>query len=248
MTQAIPKVVLPGQPIVPILSGKKNAKYFAGKNCRIETIRYNGSEIPSIVSSVVGKVKVYKTEKGDDDKKAENSELDEYTVDVVSKHDPEFTEGSTEIHYGVKFASATPKLNDIVLARVMKISNNRVNVEILSIDTNNSASTEKELMMANLATNENGENFKGMIRSLDIRSTERDKVKTWECFQPGDIIRAEIISLGDGINYYLSTARNDLGVVLARSASGEMMYALDWETMVVPKTGDLENRKCAKPF
>ena len=64
-----------------------------------------------------------------------------------------------------------------------------------------------------------------------------------------------MISLGDGINYYLSTAKNNLGVVLARPSgentfaeSGKLLYALDWQTMIVPETGDLEQRKCARPF
>lgn len=147
-----------------------------------------------------------------------------------------------------KLASGTPKLNDLVLARVVKVSMDRVKVEIISIDSDSAEDSHvnaKELMLANFAANENNERFKGLIRSVDIRSTERDKVKTWQCFQPGDIIRAQIISLGDGINYYLSTAKNNLGVVLARSSSenngldsGKLLYALDWQTMIVPETGD----------
>jgi exosome complex component CSL4 len=68
------------------------------------------------------------------------------------------------------------------------------------------------------------------------------------CFKPGDIVRATVLSLGDGNNYYLSTARNDLGVVFAKSAAGQQMYALDWETMKCSVTGKTESRKCAKPF
>jgi exosome complex component CSL4 len=52
-----------------------------------------------------------------------------------------------------------------------------------------------------------GESFKGIIRSQDVRSTDRDKVKIIDSFKPGDIVRAIIISLGDGSNYYLSTAK-----------------------------------------
>lgn len=81
-----------------------------------------------------------------------------------------------------------------------------------------------------------------------MRSTERDSVKTWECFQPGDIIRATVLSLGDGASFYLTTASNDLGVVFARNEDGELLYPLDWETMVAPGTGEIEKRKCAKPF
>lgn len=95
-----------------------------------------------------------------------------------------------------------------------------------------------------------GEAFRGVIRTQDIRSTERDKVKIVECFRPGDIVRAMVLSLGDGSNYYLTTARNDLGVVFARSegGAGDQMVAIDWETMVCERTGAMEKRKCAKLF
>lgn len=93
-----------------------------------------------------------------------------------------------------------------------------------------------------------GETFKGVIRSQDVRSTDRDRVKIGECFKPGDIVRAVVLSLGDGSNYYLTTARNDLGVVFAKSegGAGDLMVAIDWETMVCERTGVVEKRKCAK--
>lgn len=54
--------------------------------------------------------------------------------------------------------------------------------------------------------------------------------------------------MGDGTNYYLSTARNDLGVIFAQSQSGDRMYPVDWQTMRAESTGEIELRKCAKPF
>lgn len=48
------------------------------------------------------------------------------------------------------------------------------------------------------------------------------QVELYSCFQPGDLVRAEVISLGDSRSYYLSTAKNDLGVVYAKSLSGEL--------------------------
>ncbi|KAG7195553.1 exosome 3'-_5 exonuclease subunit ski4 (Csl4) [Scheffersomyces spartinae] len=94
-----------------------------------------------------------------------------------------------------------------------------------------------------------GEGFKGIIRSQDVRSTDRDKVKIVDSFRPGDIVRCLIISLGDGQNYYMSTARNDLGVVFAQSmgGAGDVMFPLDWQSMV-DRTGVVEQRKVAKPF
>lgn len=41
-----------------------------------------------------------------------------------------------------------------------------------------------------------------------------------QCFRPGDIVCAAVISLGDARSYYLSTAQNELGVVYARSIAG----------------------------
>ncbi|OBA24322.1 hypothetical protein METBIDRAFT_36560 [Metschnikowia bicuspidata var. bicuspidata NRRL YB-4993] len=95
-----------------------------------------------------------------------------------------------------------------------------------------------------------GEAFKAVIRSQDVRSTDRDKVKIIDCFRPGDLVKAVVLSLGDGSNYYLTTARNDLGVIFAKSegGAGDLMIAVDWETMVCEKTGVVEKRKCAKLF
>lgn len=107
-----------------------------------------------------------------------------------------------------------------------------------------------QLTQLNAQSSDLGETFKGVIRTQDVRSTDRDKVQIVECFRPGDIVRAEVLSLGDGANYYLTTARNDLGVVFARSqgGAGGLMYAVDWQTMICDKTGVMEARKVAKPF
>lgn len=116
--------------------------------------------------------------------------------------------------------------------------------------TNQSTIASSQSTAINAVATDLGESFKGVIRSQDIRSTERDRTKVIESFKPGDIVRAVIISLGDGSNYYLSTARNDLGVIYAKSdnGAGDSMFPVDWQHMMNPKTGAVENRKCAKPF
>jgi exosome complex component CSL4 len=53
-----------------------------------------------------------------------------------------------------------------------------------------------------------------------VRATEVDKVELAACFRPGDLVRAEVASLGDARSYFLATARNELGVVYARSVEG----------------------------
>ena len=59
-------------------------------------------------------------------------------------------------------------------------------------------------------------------------------------------MRAQVISRGDKNAYYLSTAGNEFGVVLATSATGGVMVPVNWETMQDPETKDVEKRKVAK--
>jgi hypothetical protein len=42
----------------------------------------------------------------------------------------------------------------------------------------------------------------------------------YDCFRPGDVVRAKVLSLGDARSYYLTTADNALGVVHAKSLAG----------------------------
>ena len=165
------------------------------------------------------------------------------------------------------FANNLPKEGDIVLTRVTRLSLQRANVEILAVEYKPSpidsgvgsngtgivaagGGSGAATFSVSQASSDLGETFRGIIRSQDVRSTDRDRVKVIECFKPGDIVRAQVLSLGDGTNYYLTTARNDLGVVFARAANGAggLMYATDWQMMTSPATGTTEKRKCAKPF
>ena len=89
--------------------------------------------------------------------------------------------------------------------------------------------------------------FPAIIRQQDIRATEIDKVKVAESFRVGDVVRAVVISLGDERSYYLSTAKNELGVVMATSEWGNQMYPISWKEFQDPTTGLKELRKVAKP-
>ncbi|XP_048464745.1 exosome complex component CSL4 isoform X2 [Rhincodon typus] len=72
--------------------------------------------------------------------------------------------------------------------------------------------------------------FRGTIRREDIRATEKDK-----------------ISLGDAqSNYLLTTAENELGVVVAHSEAGEQMVPISWCEMQCPKSHGKEFRKVAR--
>ncbi|RDD41649.1 Exosome complex component CSL4 [Trichoplax sp. H2] len=90
------------------------------------------------------------------------------------------------------------------------------------------------------------EPFKGTIRKEDIRATEKDKVDMYNCFKPGDAVLAEVISLGDPRSYYLSTAKNELGVIFAKSTAGHPMIPISWTEMQCPHTEKIELRKVAR--
>ncbi|XP_034787134.2 exosome complex component CSL4 isoform X2 [Pan paniscus] len=89
--------------------------------------------------------------------------------------------------------------------------------------------------------------FRGTIRKEDVRATEKDKVEIYKSFRPGDIVLAKVISLGDAqSNYLLTTAENELGVVVAHSESGIQMVPISWCEMQCPKTHTKEFRKVAR--
>ena len=88
--------------------------------------------------------------------------------------------------------------------------------------------------------------FRGTIRKNHVRAFEIDKVVMYNSFRIGDIVRARVISRGDRRSYFLATDRNDLGVILATSATGNPMIPVSWELMQCPETKEVEYRKVAK--
>ncbi|KAB5575817.1 hypothetical protein GE09DRAFT_605575 [Coniochaeta sp. 2T2.1] len=124
-----------------------------------------------------------------------------------------------------------PEVNNIVLCRVMRITPRQAVVNILVCGD---SVLEAE--------------WQGLIRVQDVRATEKDRVKIYESFRPGDIVRAEVISLGDQANYYLSTAKNEYGVIMATSEAGNTMFPVSWKEYKDPETGISELRKVAKPY
>jgi len=56
------------------------------------------------------------------------------------------------------------------------------------------------------------------------------------------------ISLGDQSNYYITTAKNELGVIMARSEAGNVMVPVSWREFRDLVVGGVESRKVAKPF
>lgn len=125
--------------------------------------------------------------------------------------------------------TCVPKSGDIVTVKVMKINARLASVDILCVG-------QRVLE----------ESFAGIIRQQDVRATEVDKVEILSSFRPGDIVRAEVVSLGDSRSYYLSTAKNELGVVSAKSVAGAQLVPVSWQEMQCPATLTKEYRKVAK--
>ncbi|KAL6721804.1 exosome 3'-_5 exonuclease subunit ski4 (Csl4) [Lecanora helva] len=93
-----------------------------------------------------------------------------------------------------------------------------------------------------------GEEWPAVLRKEDVRATEKEKVVCAEGFRVGDVVRGVVISLGDQTNYYLTTAKNELGVIMARSEAGNLMVPVSWREFRDEETGGRESRKVAKPF
>lgn len=270
---SIPERAIPSQPLCPqyVTEGDVITKYVAGEGCKL--VHYDSIDLDVIVSTKIGAVS---TQEIIADAESKDIDMEENTS---SKDKDNNSNNGNDEGDNVKLVTVSvgedknsksnllPQECDIVICRVTRISLQRANVEIIGfqndplpidggIGTNgttqigiNGGSGGLTFSMSQNSS-DLGETYKGIIRSQDVRSTDRDRVKMIECFKPGDIVKAKVLSLGDGVNYYLTTANNDLGVIFAKSnnGAGSMMYATDWQHMVSPLTGVVEKRKCAKPF
>lgn len=92
-------------------------------------------------------------------------------------------------------------------------------------------------------------------KSLGVLDLEMWLGRRWFVLPPfpqalvsSDTTKSGQISLGDQSNYYLSTASNHLGVIMAASEAGNAMYPISWKEFKDPVTGAVESRKVAKPF
>ncbi|KAG5232723.1 Nucleic acid-binding [Salix suchowensis] len=130
---------------------------------------------------------------------------------------------------GHKAHGAVPEPGSVVIARVTKVMAKTASADIMCVGPKSVR-----------------DKFTGIIRQQDVRATEIDKVDMHLSFRPGDIIRALVLSLGDARAYYLSTAKNELGVVSAESAAGATLVPISWTEMQCPLTGQIEQRKVAK--
>ncbi|XP_057658985.1 exosome complex component CSL4 [Diorhabda carinulata] len=88
--------------------------------------------------------------------------------------------------------------------------------------------------------------LRAVLRREDVRATEKDKVEIYKSVRPGDIILARVLPITEAHNYQLSTAENELGVVIAHSEHGHPMIPISWTDMQCSKTFVKEPRKVAK--
>jgi exosome complex component CSL4 len=137
-----------------------------------------------------------------------------------------------------------PSVNSIVFARVIRVQARQLIVSILPIAPGSPSSS---LLAYTSITNDDLQ-YQAILRREDVRAFEKDKIVMNEMFRVGDIIRASVISLGDERSYYISTAGNEYGVVVARSDAGNAMVPASWKEMRDVVTGKAEPRKVAKPI
>lgn len=91
--------------------------------------------------------------------------------------------------------------------------------------------------------------YKGILKKEDIKFTDKDRIDPYKCFRPGDVILARVLPMTEIHWYHLSTAENELGVVIATaegSPQGVSMLPISWSEMQCPKTLIKEPRKVAR--
>lgn len=126
------------------------------------------------------------------------------------------------------------RVEDVVLGRVLRITNQQAVVEILA----------KHRSQGSLLPFP----CEGYIRKEDVWAASTDDVPIQDSFLPGDVVLARVLSLGDARRYLLTTAAPELGVIHAISAAtGQPMVPSSWKEMKCAVSGILEPRKVAKP-
>ncbi|KAL8839885.1 MAG: hypothetical protein Q9170_001565 [Blastenia crenularia] len=156
---------------------------------------------------------------------------------------PRLPSTSTSADHGpvserVSNTNALPRVGDVVVGRVTRCMLKQVNLAVLVVYDGGDGG--EGIVCA--------DEVQGVVRREDVRATEKEKVVVGEGFRVGDLVRAVVISLGDQSNYYLTTAKNELGVIMAKSEDGNTMYPISWKEFKDPVAGETETRKVAKPF
>ena len=145
---------------------------------------------------------------------------------------PGFVKSDSEeirVERTVKQQHVVPTPGSVVICRVASVTHSYAKVNILSV--NDSVLRDS---------------LKGIVRKEEIRATERDSVEVFNSFRPRDIIRARVLGLGETQSYLLTTAENELGVILAKTANNEDTVPVSWCECQGVVSGKREKRKMAK--
>ncbi len=129
-----------------------------------------------------------------------------------------------------KETSYKPKIGDEVYCKVTKVTKNFSNCDIIAT---------KEYLI--------GIPISATIRSESVKNDFKD-FDMFDCFKPGDVILAKIISTDLTNLILLSTVDVDHGVVFGRSLLSEnLMMPISFDKMLCMDSGIYERRKVAKP-
>uniref|UniRef100_A0A8D8YC69 Exosome complex component CSL4 n=1 Tax=Cacopsylla melanoneura TaxID=428564 RepID=A0A8D8YC69_9HEMI len=122
-----------------------------------------------------------------------------------------------------------PSPGDIVTVRITAVQQHLCKAQIISVGDN--------VLSRQL---------RAILRRENVRATEIDRIEMYKCYRPGDIVLARVLPLKELHSYQLSTAENELGVVIALSEAGEVMVPISWTEMQCPLSKLKELRKVAK--
>ncbi|CAG8414119.1 unnamed protein product [Penicillium salamii] len=240
---SLPQIAIPGQRLGPL------SKYSAGPGTHVQDSFIHASIAgPVVTDAAQPKIQTKPTIR---------------VSRVISAQD--LQPQNAGVSDGAKFKpryNTLPAVESNVLARVTRVQKRQATVSILVVLdesehlTSSQTASDNDNVASILTSAANPENhsgtdelrFQALIRKEDVRAVEKDRVVMDEMFRVGDIVRGSVISLGDQSFYYITTARNDLGVVMARSEAGNMMFPISWKEMRDPVTGTGEPRKVARPF
>lgn len=123
----------------------------------------------NVVSSLLGRVHVAAPAKAPGPAKRLNK---------ITAAAPEDLPTVSVARHGGRRREILPDVNNVVLARVVRLMPKQAIVVIQQVG-DSVLQTE----------------WQGVIRVQDVRATEKDKVKMYESFKPGDIVKAQVVRL-----------------------------------------------------
>ncbi|XP_063834816.1 exosome complex component CSL4 [Ostrinia nubilalis] len=150
---------------------------------------------------------------------------------LKTEHD-EVTKATVISVVSPRTPSVLPRSGDIVTCKVTVVNSRMVQCVILCVGSS-------VLVRP----------YRGVLKKEDIKSTDKDRIDPYKCFRPGDVILARVLPMTEIHWYHLSTAENELGVVIATaegSPQGINMVPISWSEMQCPKTLTKEPRKVAR--